>query len=86
MRSGNKLADTFNGYGTPVTLFLCSGCGSTFTVCPAVTDEDLDAWSGCLHETCSTYDSARDADRLFDEGKARRVGDRSCFRIVGEDD
>lgn len=78
----NKLADTFNEYGTPVTLFSCSGCNTTFTVCPAVEDDALDQWTGCLAETCSTYDPDRDADKLFDEGKVRRVGDRSDFTVI----
>lgn len=78
----NKLADTFNEYGTPVTLFSCPGCGTTFTVCPAVPDDLLGQWSGCLGEGCSTYDPARDADKLFDEGKVRRRGDRSHIQLV----
>lgn len=72
----NKLADAFNEYGTPVTLFSCPGCKTTFTVCPAVEDDALDQWTGCLGETCSTYDPTRDADKWFDEGRVYRVGDR----------
>ncbi|WP_313444564.1 hypothetical protein [Brevundimonas sp.] len=78
----NKIADTFNEFGTPVTLFACLGCESTFTVCPAVEDKHLDQWSGCLGRGCSTYDDSRDADKMFDEGKVRRVGDRSCFTVI----
>ena len=77
-----KIADTFNEYGTPVTMFLCESCNQTFTVCPAVEDHNLDQWSGCLGEGCGSYDPDRDADKLFDEGKVRRVGDRSCFKVV----
>lgn len=80
----NKIADTFNEYGTPVTLFMCPGCNTTFTVCPAVEDHDLDQWPGCLGPECSTYDPGRDADKLFDEGKVAPRGDRShMFAIDG---
>lgn len=78
----NKIADTFNEYGTPVTMFRCGGCGEPFTVCPAVADEDLRHWDGCLAESCSSYDPERDADRLFDEGRVYRVGDRSGFAVI----
>ena len=81
----NKIADTFNEYGTPVTLFSCPGCDTTFTVCPAVEDDALDQWPGCLGEGCPTYDPDRDADKLFDEGKVRRVGDRSDFTMIEGD-
>jgi hypothetical protein len=81
----NKIADTFNEYGTPVTMFSCPGCNTTFTVCPAVEDKDLDQWPGCLGEGCSTYDPDRDADKLFDAGKVRRVGDRSDFTVIEGD-
>lgn len=77
-----KISDTFNEYGTPVTLFHCPSCDSTFTVCPAVEDEHLDQWTGCLGDTCPSYDPDRDADKLFDEGKVRRVGDRSDFKVI----
>lgn len=78
----NKIADTFNEFGTPVTMFLCTSCKSTFTVCPAVEEENLDQWTGCLGKGCSTYDGVRDADIMFEEGKVRRVGDRSCFSVI----
>lgn len=81
----NKIADTFNEYGTPVTMFSCPGCNTTFTVCPAVEDKDLDQWPGCLGDGCSTYDADRDADKLFDAGKVRRVGDRSDFTVIEGD-
>lgn len=76
----NKIADTFNEFGTPVTMFSCPGCNTTFTVCPAVPDDKLDQWSGCLGIDCSTYDPDRDADKLFEQGKVLRVGDRSHIR------
>lgn len=78
----NKIADTFNEYGKPVTMFWCDGCKSTFTVCPPVEDEHLDQWTGCLGANCSTYDPERDADKLFDEGKVLRRGDRSHFKVI----
>lgn len=78
----NKIADTFNEYGTPVTLFSCPACNTTFTVCPAVEDDKLDQWTGCMAEDCTSYDPARDADKLFDEGKVHRVGDRSHLTVV----
>lgn len=77
-----KIADTFNEYGTPVTMFACVGCGSTFTVCPAVPEDKQEQWTGCMAERCSTYDEARDADKLLDQGKVQRVGDRSCFTVI----
>lgn len=76
------LAETFNEYGTPVSLFQCEGCKTTFTVCPAVPQDRRDQWDGCMAEGCSTYDEARDGDKLFDAGKVQRVGDRSQICLV----
>lgn len=76
------IAETFNEYGTPVSMFRCGGCETTFTVCPAVPEDQRDQWTGCMAETCSTYDEGRDGDKLFDAGKVRRVGDRSHLKAV----
>ena len=80
-----KLADTFNEYGTPVTLFRCDTCEETYTVCPAVADCDLHHWINCLAVNCASYDPALDVDQLFDEGRVYRVGDRSHIRVVEND-
>lgn len=77
-----RVAETFNEYGTPVTMYLCGSCKTTFTVCPAVEPEHDDQWEGCLAETCASYDPARDGDKLFDAGKVHRVGDRSHIALV----
>lgn len=61
--NGIRISEAVNDYNTPVSVHFCFGCGSEFTVCPPFGD----AWGGCLAETCSTYDPARDADKLFDE-------------------
>jgi hypothetical protein len=76
------IAETFNEYGTPVSMFRCSGCSTTFTVCPSVPEERRDQWSGCMGVDCTTYDEARDGDKLFDAGKVQRVGDRSHICLV----
>lgn len=80
----HKIADTFNEYGTPVTMFRCKDCEGIFTVCPAVEDKKLDQWTGCLGEGCASYDTARDGDKLFEQGKVHRAGDRTGIRLVEE--
>lgn len=60
-----KVRDDVNEYGTPITVFDCESCGQEFTVCPAVADDRLDQWSGCLQEDCPSYDPARDAEIYF---------------------
>lgn len=82
MTEGTRITETFNSYGTPVTMFRCQGCRSAFTVCPAVAPENDDQWTGCLGLGCLTYDETRDADKLFDEGRVRRVGDRSALCVI----
>lgn len=77
-----RLTETFNEYGTPVTLYRCGSCAGTFTVCPAVAPEHDDQWAGCLGETCGSYDPHRDGDKLFDAGRVHRVGDRSHLTLV----
>lgn len=58
-----------NEYGTPVDRFKCDACGWVYTVCPALSDRTrLDEWDNCLGVTCASYDPARDADKLFDDG------------------
>lgn len=80
------LAETYNEHGTPVSLFQCESCPSTFTVCPAVPEDRRDQWTGCMADGCSTYDESRDGDKLFDAGKVRRVGDRSHLTVVAGHD
>lgn len=82
----NRIATTFNEYGTPVTMFWCDECQTTFTVCPEQKPENDWQWAGCLGTTCPSYDEARDADKLFDEGKVFAVGDRSHIQVVPEGD
>lgn len=77
-----RVANTFNEYGTPVTMFQCGSCKETFTVCPAVDPKHDDQWVGCLADTCASYDPDRDGDKLFDAGKVHRVGDRSHFQVI----
>lgn len=55
----------FNEHGTPISVHVCSACGAIYTVCPRVDDEA--AWgTGCLAETCQSYDLARDIDLFFE--------------------
>lgn len=79
------ISETFNEYGTPVSMFRCVGCERAFTVCPAVPEEKRDQWSGCMGSECSTYDEKRDGDKLFGEGKVYRTGDRSHLKCVTDD-
>jgi hypothetical protein len=68
-----ELRDLLNEYGTPVSVHVCSGCGTDFTVCPAATGEHADHWDedGCLGVGCSTYDPSRDIDALWDQMQQR---------------
>lgn len=60
---------TKNEFGTPVDAYQCETCGERFTVCPANEDRSCDdQWTGCLATSCESYDPARDADKLFDDG------------------
>lgn len=50
-------------HGTRVSVIRCSECQAVVTVCPAVTE----AWgTGCLADTCPSYDLSRDVDIFFD--------------------
>lgn len=60
-----KIRDDVNEYGTPITVMKCEFCGVEFTLCPAVPDERLDQWDGCLDTVCSSYDPARDVDAMI---------------------
>lgn len=60
-----KIGDAINEYGVPITVFVCEYCGDEFTVVPAVGDERLDDWRGCLSEECESYDPMRDVDALL---------------------
>lgn len=78
----DHIAETYNEFGTPVSMFRCFHCQTIFTVCPAVEPEKHDQWIGCMADDCASYDEARDGDKLFDAGRVQRVGDRSGFQIV----
>ena len=60
-----------NEHLTPVSVHICDDCQSQFTVCPAIEPSEA-GWNGCMAATCKSYDLKRDADKLFDEGKAQR--------------
>ena len=64
-----KIRNGVNEYNTPISIHICEFCGVEFTVCPAIPDEKLDDWRGCMAPECESYDSERDGDKLFDEGK-----------------
>lgn len=53
-----------NEYGRTVTVMACSSCGLLFTVTGEHTNDE---WgTGCLGETCDSYDVERDAGLTFD--------------------
>ena len=60
-----------NSYGTPVSIHRCEDCNDIFTVCPAK-EPEADGWEGCMALTCESYDVARDADKMFAQGKVKR--------------
>lgn len=60
-----KIKDDFNEQGTAVTVFECEVCGREFTVCPAVKEDKLNEWHGCLSTDCGSYDANRDVDALM---------------------
>jgi hypothetical protein len=57
-----------NEYGTPITVATCAECGGDFSVCPAIPPEDFEQrWgTGCLADTCPSYDLGRDIDIFFE--------------------
>ena len=61
MKTGNKK----NEYGVAVSVHVCEYCGSEFTVTPAVSDDSLENWRGCLAPDCESYDPARDVDAML---------------------
>ena len=72
-----------NEFGTPVDTYVCEVCGDRFTVCPAHEDRsDDDQWTGCLSASCASYDPARDADRLFDDGNVTAFGRRAHPNLI----
>ncbi|MCR4298243.1 MAG: hypothetical protein NUV75_05760 [Gallionella sp.] len=79
-----RLRETVNEYGTQVAEYRCVECGELFTVCPAPLVEEDGYWTGCSAPECASYDSARDIDKMFDEGYVRAVdvGDGKK-RLVG---
>lgn len=71
---GIRIGEELNKYGTPWSVHICFGCGTTFTVTPSAKPKD--EWGGCLAPECVTYDPRRDADRFFGpdaEPGARRI-------------
>lgn len=74
---------TVNTYNTPVDAFLCDTCGERFTVCPALESRSMDdQWTGCMAPTCASYDPARDADKLFDDGKVVSFDQRANPTLI----
>jgi len=72
-----------NEYGTAVDAYQCEACGDRFTVCPANADRSQDGqWTGCLATTCDSYDPARDADRLFDDGNVVSFDQRANPNLI----
>lgn len=72
-----------NEYGTPVDGYICETCGDSFTVCPAHGDRtEDDQWTGCLSPNCTSYDPARDADRLFDDGNVVSFDQRARPNLI----
>lgn len=65
----NDTTLALNDHGTPVSVHICSACGTTFTLCPA----DLDGTFGddCTGVGCPSYDPARDIDALWDQMEQR---------------
>lgn len=63
-----KIRNDFNEYGTPISVHICEFCGREFEVCPAVKDENLDGWRGCLSPKCDSYDPERDVDKMLESG------------------
>lgn len=69
-----KIRDDINEHGTKITVFLCSYCGSEYSVCPAVPDNKLDRWDGaCTAPDCESYDPARDVDAMLFFGVCKLV-------------
>lgn len=68
-----KTGEGTNDHGTPVSLHKCDTCGTEFTVCPVIRD-DQDGWENCMLPECASYDPERDVDVLFasDEEVAKR--------------
>jgi hypothetical protein len=60
------LREGINDYGTPVSWFKCDACDGEFSVCPAVTEDRYDEWTGCMADTCDSYDIVRDISIFFD--------------------
>ncbi len=64
--------NTFNEYGTIVSVHICETCSAEFTVCPAVEEKNRDQWRYCLSLDCVSYDPDRDADKFFDKGVVKK--------------
>lgn len=74
---------TTNEYGTAVDAYQCDTCKDRFTVCPANEDRTRDdQWTGCLATICASYDPARDADKLFDDGNVVSFGQRANPNLI----
>lgn len=74
---------TKNEYGTPVDAYQCDACGEHFTVCPANDDRSRDdQWTGCMAIECASYDPARDADKLFDDGSVVSFAQRANPNLI----
>ena len=64
-----KIRNDYNRYSTPISVHKCDTCGTAFSVCPPIPD-GAKGWDGCMDIDCKSYDSDRDANKLFDNGVA----------------
>jgi hypothetical protein len=72
-----------NAYGTPIDCYICETCGDPFTLCPANEDRSCDdQWTGCMATICASYDPARDADKLFDNGNVVSFSQRANPTLI----
>jgi hypothetical protein len=72
-RDTAKIGYEENEYGTLVSRHRCRWCGEEFTICPAVTDDKDNQWTGCQSNACESYDPKRDVDQLFEEGSDKII-------------
>ncbi len=61
-----------NKYGTLVSIHICNTCGTKFTVCPAIFDEQK-GWGNCLGKDCKSYNRSRDVDLFFNKVKKKPI-------------
>jgi hypothetical protein len=66
------LRESENEFGTRISVFTCDQCSEEFTVCPAVEPWRHDEWTGCMAETCESYEPTRDAELYFSLGMVEK--------------